>query len=167
MSDQPDLSDLSSKPLSTRLRGYWRLTGPGYLQSAMTLGGGSVAACVLFGSLMGYELLWVQPLAMALGYFVLAAIAKQVCHSGERPYATIWKRLHPALAVLWAVCALVSTLIWHFPQYSLAATGVIELGRAGGADLDTTAGIVVIGALLLAGACGVVHLYNAGSRGRL
>ena len=77
MDDEKNISELLDKPLHRRLRGYFRMTGPGYMQSAMTLGGGSVAASVYFGSLAGYELLWVQPLSMLLGYFVMAAIAKQ------------------------------------------------------------------------------------------
>ena len=159
------LTALADKPVSSRLWGYLRLTGPGYMQSAMTLGGGSIAACVTFGALMGYELLWVQPIAMILGYFVLAAIAKQVCHTGEKPYTSFWNRLHPSLAILWGMSALISTLIWHFPQYALTANGVTSLAQGVGVDLTGTWGSVLVGAVLLGAAIGVTSLYHSGSRG--
>src|SRR5690606_16620217 len=83
----------------------------------------SVASCVLLGSMLGYELLWVQPLAILLGVSVLAAIAKQTVHTQERPYKVFQDRLHPALALIWGLSALVDTVIWHFPQYSLIVSG--------------------------------------------
>src|SRR5690606_28452955 len=94
------LDSLAKKPMGSRLWGYLKLSGPGYMQSAMSLGGGSVASCAALGSLLGYELLWVQPLAMLLGYFVLASVAKQTTHTGERPYGVFWDKLHPGLAIL-------------------------------------------------------------------
>ena len=48
---------------------------PGWLQGAMTLGGGSAASSLLAGALFGYQLLWVQPLAMLLGIVMLNAEA--------------------------------------------------------------------------------------------
>jgi manganese transport protein len=163
--DEQRISELLDKPLHRRLRGYFRMTGPGYMQSAMTLGGGSVAASVYFGSLAGYELLWVQPLSMLLGYFVMAAIAKQVCHTGERPYKVFWDRLSPILAVAWGLGALAATIIWHFPQYGLTANGVLSLSQGVGVDLDNTAGRVLVGGLILAGACLVVRMYHRGAEG--
>ena len=159
------LDELANQPLTTRLLGYIKLTGPGYMQSAMTLGGGSVASCVLLGALLGYKLLWVQPLGMVLGYFVLAVIAKQACHSGERPYRAFWERLHPALAILWAVCSLIATVLWHIPQYSLAANGLRELASGIYIDLNGPVGSALVGAVLLVGACLVVRMYHSGAKG--
>ena len=115
---EPPFEGLASRPLSQRLAVYARRTGPGYMQSAMTLGAGTISACVLMGSMYGYELLWVQALAIVLGAAVLAAIAKQTCQTGERPYRVFRDRLHPALALLCGISALVATVIWHFPQYA-------------------------------------------------
>jgi len=142
-----------------------KLCGPGYMQSAMTLGASSIASCVLYGALMGYELLWVNPFAILSGCFVLAAIAKQVCCTGERPYESFKRRLHPSLAVLWGASALIGTVVWHFPQYGLTANGVITVGQAFGVQLGSTAGRAGIGACLLALACVVVWLYQSGSKG--
>lgn len=165
MSDGEQLAVLQRLPLARRVWGYARLTGPGYLQSAMTLGGGSVASCVVMGSMLGYELLWVQPLAIFFGYFVLASVAKQTTHTEERPYRAFWQRLHPALAILWAVSSLVATIIWHFPQYSLTANGVVELATGLGLQLDNTTGRLGIGVVVLAAATCVVFLYSRGARG--
>ena len=44
------LSDLATRPFASRARGYLRLLGPGYLQSAMTLGGGTVSAATRVSS---------------------------------------------------------------------------------------------------------------------
>jgi len=165
MSERDSVAHLTGKPFLRRVAGYVKLCGPGYMQSAMTLGASSIASCVLFGALMGYELLWINPLAILSGCFVLAAIAKQVCHTGERPYDSFKRRLHPALAVLWGASALVGTVVWHFPQYGLTANGVLTVGQAFGVHLDTTAGRVGIGALLLPLACVVVWFYQSGSKG--
>jgi len=171
MDEQAYLKELATKPLGQRLRGYTRLSGPGYMQSAMTLGGGTVASCVLMGSMLGYELLWVQPLAILLGVAVLAAIAKQTCHTQEKPYGVFWRRLHPALALVWGASALVATVIWHFPQYSLSANGVTALLSGTGLDVSTFAPgtrfafQMGIGAAILALSAYVVSLYEAGTAG--
>src|SRR5512139_2222893 len=57
-----------------RWHGYWKLTGPGWLQSAITLGAGTAGSTILAGAAFGYELLWVNPLAMFLGIVVFSAI---------------------------------------------------------------------------------------------
>ena len=165
MDEKQYLSELAAQPVRKRIWGYVRLTGPGYMQSALTLGGGTMAACVWFGAMGGYELLWVQPLSMLLGYFVMAAIAKQVCSTEERPYRVFWERLSPVLAVAWAVGALAATIIWHFPQYSLTANGVISLAGGVGVEMDHMAGRAIIGLAVLAAACGVVHMYHRGLEG--
>ena len=54
MDENAYLEDLAGRPLPRRVLGYMRLTGPGYVQSALTLGGGSVASCVVLGALLGY-----------------------------------------------------------------------------------------------------------------
>jgi len=165
MDEKETLLRARELPPLKRVRLYLRLTGPGYLQSAMTLGGGSVASCVVMGSLLGYKLLWVQPLAIILGCYVLASVAKQTCHTQQRPYKVFWERLHPALAILWGGSALIATVLWHIPQYSLTANGVVSLAEGAGVSLDSVAGRAGIGAVVLCSACVIVYLYHAGARG--
>lgn len=165
MTDEQHLVDLQNQPLTKRIWGYVRLTGPGYMQSAMTLGGGSIAACVVMGSLLGYELLFVQTFAIIFGVILLSAVAKQTCHSGEGAYQVFWKRLHPAVAIVWGASALIATVLWHIPQYSLTANGVVALGEGIGVDLDSQGTRIGIGVVVLAAAIAIVSLYGAGSRG--
>jgi len=121
------LKNVQGQPWWQRCRAYLGFLGPGFLQSAMTLGGGTASACLLAGSKYGYKLLWVQPIAMLLGTIVLAAVGKQALVSGERPYRAFWERLHPGLAILWGASAMLATIIWHIPQYSLAAKSLQEM----------------------------------------
>ncbi len=111
MSQSPDVRELLGKPVGQRIAGYLRMSGPGYLQSAMTLGGGTIASCVLLGSMAGYAMLWVQPVAIFLGVCVLGAVAKQTCHAQEKPYDAFWNRLHPAMALCWGISAFVATIL--------------------------------------------------------
>ena len=65
--EKAELRNLETLPLGKRSLGYIKRTGPGLLQSAMTLGAGSATASVVAGASFGYKLLWVQPLAMFFG----------------------------------------------------------------------------------------------------
>lgn len=177
MDEKVYLTELSTKPLHQRLRGYMRLTGPGYMQSAMTLGGGSIASCVLMGSILGYELLWVQPVAIFLGVCVLSAVAKQTTATGEDSYGVFWNRLHPLMAILWGVSSLVATILWHIPQYGLTANGAVVLGDVVGLNLDTLGGQITIlgtqvswgriaiGVFVVPAACSILYLYTLGAKG--
>lgn len=127
------LRQLEARPWSERLRGYYRLTGPAWLQSAMTLGAGSAAASVVAGAFYGYTLLWVQPVAMLLGVFMLAALANITLTRGERAYRIFQRELHPALAFLWALATVGATVIWHFGQYALLGGAVWDLAQVAGA----------------------------------
>lgn len=126
------LRQLEKRPWPERLRGYYRLTGPAWLQSAMTLGAGSAAASVVAGAFYGYTLLWVQPVAMFLGVFMLAALANITLTRGERAYRIFQRELHPALAFLWALATVVATVIWHFGQYALLGGAVWDLANVAG-----------------------------------
>ncbi|MGQ9504699.1 MAG: NRAMP family divalent metal transporter [Thermogutta sp.] len=123
------LQELETKSLWERIRGYAKLTGPAWLQSAMTLGAGSAAASVMAGASFGYKLLWVQPLAMFFGVIVFAALAKIVLTTGERPYRSFGRELHPILPLFWAIGTITASVIWHFPQYTLAGAAAWDLAQ--------------------------------------
>ena len=99
--------------------------GPGWLQGAMTLGGGSAITSLTIGAVFGYEFLWVQPVSMLIGCIMLFALAHQTLSTGERPFAAMRKHLSPTLAWLWAIAALASSIIWGFSHYPLSA-GMLE-----------------------------------------
>ena len=54
---------------------FLRLSGPGWLQSAITLGGGTLSNSLYLAVLTGFTFLWLQPVAMAVGIVMLSAIA--------------------------------------------------------------------------------------------
>ena len=74
--------------------------GPGWLQGAMTLGGGSAITSLSIGAMFGYEYLWVQPVAMIIGCIMLFALAHQTLSTGERPLPPC-EMFSPSVAWLW------------------------------------------------------------------
>ena len=87
----------------SKWRMYARLSGPGWLQSAITLGGGSLAGSLYLGVLGGFTLLWVQPVFMILGIIMLSAIGYVTLSTGERPFRAISDHVNPVLAWGWAL----------------------------------------------------------------
>jgi Mn2+/Fe2+ NRAMP family transporter len=155
------LREVDGRPgLVRRWQGYWKLTGPGWLQSAITLGAGSAGSTILAGAGFGYKLLWVNPLAMFLGVVFFAAIGRQTLLTHARPYDVFWKRLHPALALFWGLAVFVSSIVWQFPQYSLG-TEVLK-------DIFSVAGLTVprlpVVLVLLAASTAVCWSYGRGGR---
>ena len=66
----------NAEGLVGKLLAYTRLSGPGWLQSAITLGGGSLAGSLYLGVLAGFGAMFWQPLAMIMGIIMLSAIGK-------------------------------------------------------------------------------------------
>ena len=124
-SEVAQLEALADKPALRRMPTYLRLSGPGWLQGAMTLGGGSAITSLTIGAVYGYELLWVQPLSMLIGCVMLFALSHQTLSTGQRPFAAMREHVHPAIAWLWAIAALASSIIWGFSHYPLSA-GMLE-----------------------------------------
>ena len=117
-----------------------RAGGPGWLQGAMTLGGGSAITSLTLGSVFGYEFLWVQPLSMLIGCVMLFALSHQTLSTGERPFQAMARHVSVPLAWLWAIAALASSIIWGFSHYPLSA-GMLEeaIGVVTGVDLKASA----------------------------
>ena len=123
--EKAQLAVLQQKGILKRWRWYFSKTGPGWMQSAMTLGGGSAMASLYLGAHYKFDLLWVQPLAMAVGIIMLMVASHQTLSTGIRPFDAMRRFVHPALAWAWVIATLISTIIWHLPQYALSA-GIIE-----------------------------------------
>ncbi len=60
------LKSVQYAPASEKIKTYTKLSGPGWLQGAITLGGGSLGGSLYLGIIGGTELLWLQPLMMML-----------------------------------------------------------------------------------------------------
>lgn len=128
------LQALEKEPFGKRIKGYFKMTGPAWMQSAMTLGAGSAAASVVAGAFYGYELLWVQPIAMFLGIFMMAALGNIVLTKGERGFEIVKRELHPSIAMFWAIATVVSTVIWHFGQYALLGGAFWDMANVAGIE---------------------------------
>jgi manganese transport protein len=144
----------------SRWRGYWSLAGPGWVQSALTLGAGSAGSSIFAGAVFGYELLWVQPVAMFLGIVVFSAIGHQVLVTQARPYDAFWKVLHPALAVAWGTAVLLASIVWQFPQYALATAVAKDILDVAGLEISKAP----IALILLAAGTALCWSYGRGSR---
>ncbi|MBM4063814.1 MAG: hypothetical protein FJ265_22355, partial [Planctomycetes bacterium] len=129
------LLELDRGPLLRRLLGWLRLSGPGYLQSALTLGAGTATSSLFAGAMFGYDLLWVAPLGMLLGVLMFAAISHQTLSTGALPLPAMRRHAGLVFALLWAAGALVASVVWHVPQYVLATGAIVDLGKAAGAEL--------------------------------
>ncbi len=143
-----------------RWRGYWGLSGPGWVQSALTLGAGSAGSAIFAGSVFGYQLLWVPPVAMFLGVVVFAAIGHQVLSTRARPYDVFWTKLHPVVALLWGFNVFLASVVWQFPQYSLGTAVFQDIFAVAG--LDVPRGVIAL--VLLSLGTAVCWSYEGGSR---
>jgi manganese transport protein len=163
------LQQLAGASRTRRWRGYLRLTGPGWLQSAFTLGSGSAVASLYLGAHYGYSLLWVQPLAMIVGIVMLMAASHQTLSTGVRPFEAMRRFIHPGLAWAWAIATLIATFVFHLPQYALAA-GVTEDMVAVATGWQPTGGtrtafLVGLGLIILAISTLITWNYGRGIRG--
>lgn len=129
------LADVATRPWLARKLAFLRHGGPGYLQSALTLGGGTASACILSGAAFGHQLLWVAPLGMILGGIVFAAIAHQTLSTGMRPFEAMRTHAGPFIAWGWAIGTVIASVVWHFAQYSLASAVLVDLGAVMGLEL--------------------------------
>jgi len=167
--EKADLAELEGKGLLLRWRGYFSKTGPGWLQAALVLGSGSAMASLYAGAFLQYKLLWVQPLAMALGIILFAAMSYQTLSTGVRPFDAMKRYIHPVVAWSWAIGALLATIIWHLPQYALAAGMTDDMIKAvtGWQPSSSTSQIMVlicIGLFFLAVSTIVVWSYSSGHK---
>ncbi len=155
------LREVDSRPRPwQRWRGYWTVAGPGWVQSALTLGAGSAGSSIFAGAVFGYKLLWVQPVAMFLGVVMFSAIGHQLLSTQARPYDAFRKRLHPALAVAWGAAVFLASVVWQFPQYALGVSVVRDLFDVAGVSVPRAP---VALALLTAGTA-LCWSYGRGSR---
>jgi manganese transport protein len=143
-----------------RWQGYWGLSGPGWVQSALTLGAGSASSAIFAGAVYGYKLLWVQPVAMFLGVMMFSAIGHQLLTTRARPYDVFWKKLHPSLALLWAFNVLLASVIWQFPQYSLGTAVFQDIFAV--FDVNIPKGIIAL--ILLVVGTSICWSYEKGNR---
>lgn len=145
-----------------KLRTFVRLSGPGWLQSAITLGGGSLAGSLYLGVLGGYSLLWLQVLAMVMGVIMLSAISYVTLSTGKRPFQAINDHVNPVLGWGWAIATLTANIVWCLPQFSLGTAAVQQNLIP---SLEGNTGTMIICAVMLGIAVVITWFYDSGSWG--
>ena len=151
------------KGTGATLKTYTKLSGPGWLQGAITLGGGSLAGSLYVGVIGGYEMLWLQPLMMIFGIIMLSAIAYVTLSTGERPFRSINRHVSPVLGWSWAIATLMANMVWAMPQFSLGSAALEQnlLPEVFGGG----SGKYLAAVLLFAIAGGILWLYDSGGKG--
>ena len=107
---------------------------------------------------------------MGLGIIMFAAMSYQTLSTGARPFDAMKRYIHPALAWSWALGALLATIIWHLPQYALAAGMTEDMLKAvthwePSSSSGRTALLLGIGFAVLTISTAVVWCYSSGHRG--
>jgi len=152
------LQDARAQGTGATLKTFAKLSGPGWLQSAITLGGGSLAGALYLGVLSGYRMLWVQVLAMVLGIVMLSAIGYVTLSTGERPFRAICRHINPVLGWGWLIAVLMANVVWALPQFSLGTAALQQNLVPGIPKLACVA-------LIFALATTVIWFYDSGTRG--
>ncbi|MEC8988049.1 MAG: divalent metal cation transporter, partial [Verrucomicrobiota bacterium] len=155
------LAEANQKPLLARWGTFAKLSGPGWLQGAITLGGGSLAGSLYIGVIGGYELLWLQPLMMIFGVLMLSVIGYVTLSTGEKPFRAINKHINPVLGWGWLIAALLANLVWAMPQFSLGTAAI----QQNFGILDGAYGKYICALILFVIGAAVVWSYDSGSRG--
>ena len=161
--DRQTLLEAQSKGTLAALGTYTRLSGPGWLQSAITLGSGSLAGALFLGVLGGTSLLWLQLVAILMGVIMLSAISYVTLSSGERPFRAINTHINPVLGWGWLIATCMANMIWCMPQFSVSYAA-LQKNLFPATLSDTTNTKIILSAILFVAAL-VVVLLN-GRRGR-
>ena len=151
------LKSVEHAPASKKISTYTKLSGPGWLQGAITLGGGSLAGSLYLGVIGGTQLLWLQPLMMVLGVLMLSVIGYVTLSTGKSPFQAINKHINPVLGWGWLIAAMLANLVWAMPQFSLGTAALQQnLGVFTGEN-----GNYLCAAVLFVIATAVVWMYDS------
>ena len=115
---------------------YTKLSGPGWVQAAVTLGGGTLVGALYLGVVGGYQFLWLQPLAMLCGIIMLSAISYVTLSKDkieDRPFELAKKHVSPVLAWGWLIATIIADVVFCAAQFALGADAI--QGNLGGSNL--------------------------------
>ena len=132
--------ELFNKAQSTNFFGkllyYTQLSGPGWIQAAVTLGGGTLVGALYLGVVGGYQFLWLQPLAMLCGIIMLSAISYVTLSKDkieDRPFELAKRHISPMLAWGWLIATIIADVVFCAAQFALGADAI--QGNLGGSNL--------------------------------
>ncbi len=166
--DRQLILDAKTKGRRATVGAYLRLSGPGWLQSAITLGGGSLSSSLYLGVLVGFSFMWLQPLMMIVGIIMLSAIAYVTLSTGRRPLRAINEHVNPLLGWGWLLASMMANIVWSLPQFALGTAALQQnlLPHLVGVEaMPDPWGKIVVGCAILAVAITFVMLYGQGGWG--
>jgi len=166
--DRQMILDARKKGTGSLFKAYVKLSGPGWLQSGITLGGGSLSSSLYLGVLVGFSFMWLQPLAMILGIIMMSAIAYVTLSSGERPLHAINRHVNPVLGWGWLIASMMANLVWSLPQFALGTVALrqnILPGILGSEAMPEIPSKMIAGAIFLAICLTFTMTYGAGGKG--
>ena len=166
--DRQMILDARKKGKGSLFKAYVKLSGPGWLQSGITLGGGSLSSSLYLGVLVGFSFMWLQPLAMILGIIMMSAIAYVTLSAGERPLHAINRHVNPVLGWGWLIASMMANLVWSLPQFALGTAALRQNllpGLIGNSVMGEIPGKMIAGAMFLAICLTFTMTYGAGGRG--
>jgi Mn2+/Fe2+ NRAMP family transporter len=166
--DRQLILDAQKQGKGAVFKAYVRLSGPGWLQSGITLGGGSLSSSLYLGVLVGFSFMWLQPLAMILGIIMMGAIAYVTLSAGERPLRAINNHVSPVLGWGWLIASMMANLVWSLPQFALGTVALrqnILPGILGLEAMPEVPSKLIAGAIFLAICLTFTMTYGAGGKG--
>lgn len=165
--DREVLSEAHSRGTVATLGAFFRLSGPGWLQSAITLGGGSLGGALYLGVIGGSSMLWLQLVAIVIGVIMLSAISYVTLSTGRRPYGAINEFVNPVLGASWITATILANMIFILPQFSLCFD-VLDKNFGMVGDDPTITSKIVVSAVIGLLAFGIVVLsFKPGFASRL
>ncbi len=164
--DRQSIVAARQKGTGAIVKTFLRLSGPGWLQSGITVGGVSFSSSLYLGVLVGFSMMWLQPLAMILGIVMLGAIAYVTLSIRERPLKAINEHVSPVLGWSWLLASAAANLVWSMPQYVLGTTALRQNLSPNilGAIPDPWGRIICV-SFILAICITATMFYSAGGRG--
>jgi Mn2+/Fe2+ NRAMP family transporter len=164
--DRQSIVTARQKGTGAIVKTFLRLSGPGWLQSGITVGGVSFSSSLYLGVIVGFSMMWLQPLAMILGIIMLGAIAYVTLSIRERPLKAINEHVSPVLGWSWLLASAAANLVWSMPQYVLGTTALRQNLSPNilGAIPDPWGRIICV-SIILAICITATMFYSAGGRG--
>jgi Mn2+/Fe2+ NRAMP family transporter len=166
--DRQMILDAEKKGRGALFKVFVKLSGPGWLQSGITLGGGSLSSSLYLGVLVGFCFMWLQPLAMILGIIMMSAISYVTLSAGERPLHAINHHVSPVLGWGWLIASMMANLVWSLPQFALGTVALRQNILPGILGIEVMPEIpskMIAGAIFLATCLTFTLTYGAGGRG--
>ena len=166
--DRQLIIDAKQKGGLSLFKTYVKLSGPGWLQSGITLGGGSLSSSLYLGVLVGFSFLWLQPVAMILGIIMLSAISYVTLSTGQRPLRGINEHVSPVLGWGWLIASMMANLVWSMPQFALGTAALRQNllpGLIGPGVMAEFPGKMIGGGIFLVIALTATLTYSAGGKG--